>query len=233
VRNRATPYRLILFGYLGRNRRLEAVFQALADFPEREKFHLDIYGSVLDDEKQLRSQLRSLGIRSLVTFHGFATEGVLDEALAKADLAINLRYPTMGEASGSQLRIWAHTLPSLVTNVGWYSTLSDEAVAFVRADVNEVADIQAHLRDFLEQPDRFVKMGAHGCNILAQQHAPESYVKNLLEFLTEASQYRAPAAALKLAERAGELTSELMSKPSDSILTNVAGEIGALAGMDQ
>lgn len=223
-------YRLVLFGYIGRNRRLDAVLKALADFPQREKFRLDIYGTILDDEKQVRGQIRALGLKGLVTLHGFATEAALDEALAAADLAINLRYPTMGEASGSQLRIWAHALPALVTNVGWYATLPADAVAFVRAGENEVADIQSHWRAFLDDPGKFALMGQAGLKILEQRHSPENYASALLEFAAEASQFRARAAAGKLAERVGQLTTELLGAAPESVLKSVATEIGALTG---
>ena len=127
------PYRLAMFGYIGRNRRLEAVLEALHGMSNRERFHLDVFGEILDNEDQIRRQIRDLGLKKLVTLHGFAPEEKLDEALLQADLAINLRYPTMGEASGSQLRIWAHALPSLVTNVGWYATLPADTVVHISA----------------------------------------------------------------------------------------------------
>jgi glycosyltransferase involved in cell wall biosynthesis len=230
-RPKTKPYRLILFGYIGRNRRLDAVLRALAQLPQREDFHLDIYGSILDDEKQIRAQVRALGLKSLVTLHGFTSEVELDKALGKADLAINLRYPTMGEASGSQLRIWAHALPSLVTNVGWYATLPADAVAFVRAGGDEVADIQMHLRAFLENPDRFALLGKKGFELLKQQHSPEDYAKGLLEFAAETARLGSQTAALRLAERVGAMTSELLGKVPDSMFAGVASEIGALSGI--
>lgn len=229
-RREDSPYRLILFGYIGRNRRLDAILKALASFPERAQFHLDIYGAILDDEKHVRAQIRSLGLKSMVTLHGFATEAELDKALGRADLAINLRYPTMGEASGSQLRIWAHALPSLVTRVGWYAALPAETVAQVRPDENEVADIQSHLRDFLNHPQRFVRMGERGREVLERQHSPQSYVDSLIEFVAEASQFRARAATGKLAEKAGELTAELFGAAPEPMLKNIAIEIAAMTG---
>lgn len=225
-----TRYRLILFGYVGRNRRLDAVLQALSDFPQREKFRLDIFGTILDDEKHVRTRIRALGLKNSVTLHGFTEEAELDEALAAADLAINLRYPTMGEASGSQLRIWAHALPALVTNTGWYAGLPADAVAFVRPGENEVSDIQSHLGAFLDDPKRFALMGQAGFEVLKQEHSPGDYVASLLEFAAEASLFRAQAAAGKLAERAGQLTTELLGSAPESMLADVATEIGALVG---
>jgi hypothetical protein len=67
----------------------------------------------------------------------------------------------MGESSISQLQIWEHGLPSLVTAVGYYATLPEETVAFVRPS-HELEDIQAHLRRFLADPAAFSRMGLAG-----------------------------------------------------------------------
>lgn len=206
------PFRLIAFGYIGRNRRLESLLQALAELPERAQFQLDIYGQILDGEERLRALLRTLDLKRQVTLHGFTSEAKLDQALAAADLAINLRYPTMGEASGSQLRIWAHALPSLVSKVGWYAALPAEAVAFVRTDENEVSDIQEGLRAFLAQPDTFAAMGERGRRELEEQHSCDHYAGTIVEMARSASEFRARAASLKLAERAGVLLSEWLGQ---------------------
>ena len=223
------PYRLIMFGYIGRNRRLEAVLEALHGMAERERFHLDVFGEILDNEDQIRRQIRDLGLKKLVTLDGFAPEEKLDEALLQADLAINLRNPTMGEASGSQLRIWAHALPSLVTNVGWYSTLPTDAVVHVRADENEIGDIQSALRAFVDDRARFAEMGQRGRKILEEQHSAEKYALGLVEFVEKVTHHRVHAALLNLAERTGAITSDLFGKEaSDAMVSNVANEICSL-----
>ncbi|HSV33493.1 MAG TPA: glycosyltransferase [Pyrinomonadaceae bacterium] len=223
------PYRLIMFGYIGRNRRLEAVLEALHGMAERERFHLDVFGEILDNEDQIRRQIRDLGLKKLVTLDGFAPEEKLDEALLQADLAINLRNPTMGEASGSQLRIWAHALPSLVTNVGWYSTLPTDAVVHVRADENEIGDIQSALRAFVDDRARFAAMGQRGRKILEEQHSAEKYALGLVEFVEKVTHHRVHAALLNLAERTGAITSDLFGKEaSDAMVSNVANEICSL-----
>jgi glycosyltransferase involved in cell wall biosynthesis len=225
------PYRLIVVGYIGRNRRLEAVCNALAALPEKDQFHLDVYGNILDGETQLRALLRSLDLKKHVTLHGFAAEAELDEALSRAQLAINLRYPTMGEASGSQLRIWSHSLPSLVSRVGWYGSLPADAVAFVRTDDNEVADIQAHLQAFLAQPAAFALMGERGRNELDQKHTPNEYAKTIVATAAKAEEFRARAVSFKLAERAGMLLSEWLGPNAiEAACDSVAQEIVDLAG---
>ena len=221
------PFRLIIFGYLGRNRRLDAVLKALAEFPEKEKFHLSIYGQLLDN-KSLRGPIRALGLKRQVRVHGFVLEEELDDALSRSSLAINLRYPTMGEASGSQLRIWSHALPSLVSRVGWYETLPADAVSFVRPE-HEVEDIQKSLREFLDDPQRFRKMGLRGRQILEEEHAPENYAQTLMSFVHKAQRFRTHSAANKLAVRAGSLLSAWHTpKPDDATFRHTATEIFTL-----
>ena len=195
------PYRLVTFGYMGRNRRLDAVLQALATFPERDRFRLDVFGEV-PDGRMLRKRIGQLGIGHLVELHGYAAETELNQVLQTSHLAINLRYPTMGEASGSQLRIWYNALPSLVTDVGWYSSLPSDAVSHVRPE-HEIDDIQSHLQAFLENPKEFAEMGQRGLRKLLEHHDPEKYVQSILDMAANARHFRVRKSAYDLAKRAG------------------------------
>jgi glycosyltransferase involved in cell wall biosynthesis len=197
----APPFRLIMFGYMGRNRRLDAVLEALAALPERDSFRLDIFGEI-PDARSLRNRIGKLGVAHLVHLHGYTPEAELNKVLRAAHLAINLRYPTMGEASGSQLRIWYHALPSLVTDVGWYSSLSRDTVSHVRTD-HEVADIQSHLQAFLNNPEPFAQMGQRGLRTLCEQHDPEKYVETILELAANVREFRVRKSAFDSARRAG------------------------------
>ena len=196
-----SPYHLVTFGYMGRNRRLDAVLQALATFPERNHFKLDVFGEV-PDGRTLRKRIGQLGIGHLVQLHGYAAETELNQVLQTSHLAINLRYPTMGEASGSQLRIWYNALPSLVTDVGWYSSLPRDTVAHVRPE-HEIDDIQSHLQAFLRNPKEFAEMGQRGLRKLLEHHDPEKYVQAILDMAANARQFRVRKSAYDLAKRVG------------------------------
>jgi glycosyltransferase involved in cell wall biosynthesis len=173
------PYRLIVLGHLGPNRRLESLLLALALCPGRAQFRLDVYGTLCDPD-WLPAMIRALALQDLVTFHGFVGAAELEAALAAAHLAINLRFPTMGEASASQLRIWEHALPSLVTGVGWYAEQPPSTAAQVRPEC-EVADLLGHLRAFLAEPARYAELGANGRRLLEERHAPHRYAEALLD----------------------------------------------------
>ncbi len=206
------PYRIVMFGHMGRNRRLSAVLEALGAMPERNAFQLEIFGD-LTDGRHLRSQIRKLGLGEVVQLHGYAPEDELNKVLQTSHLAINLRYPTMGEASGSQLRIWYHALPSLVTDVGWYATLSRDTVAHVRHE-HERDDIQSHLSAFLKNPEQFAQMGQRGLRTLREQHDPEKYVETVLDMAANARQFRVRKSAYDLARTAGRIMGSWTSNAS-------------------
>ncbi len=225
--NDNAAYRLIVCGYIGRNRRLDAVLRALAQLPEGKRFHLDIYGKLTDGE-EVRALVNSLKLEGQVTLRGFVAEKELDAALAHAHLGINLRNPTMGEASASQLRLWSHRLPSLVTQTGWYATLPKDTVAFVRPE-HEIADIQMHLRAFLLDPQKFARMGERGLVLLEKDHTPERYAEIIIETAHRASNFRAQSLANRLAERAGAVMSDWSGAlKTDTAHRKVATEIHSL-----
>jgi glycosyltransferase involved in cell wall biosynthesis len=220
-------YRLIVFGHIGDNRRLDSLIDGLAGLSERDRFRLDVYGRI-SDETYYQAKIYALGIDHLVALHGFVSEEELDAALSSAHLAINLRYPSMGEASASQLRIWSYSLPSLVTKVDWYARLPPDTVAFVRPEY-EIEDIQLHLNAFLRDPASFAKMGEKGRQTLLHDHTPKFYVETLIELADAAGRYRPRAALDRLAERVGEGLRDLTdSAQFDKTIGKIAEKIESL-----
>jgi hypothetical protein len=120
-----------------------------------------------------------LNLGDIVQVRGFVPEADLDDFLAQSDLAVNLRYPTMGEASHSQLRIWSCGLASLVTRTGWYAELPPDTVGFVDP-ANEVDDLHDHFRAALARPEAIRSMGDAGRRHLQTRHDPDLYARDLL-----------------------------------------------------
>jgi glycosyltransferase involved in cell wall biosynthesis len=205
------PLQLIIFGHLGKNRRLEATLHALHLHPHCDRFRLKIYGQ-MEAEIEIRALITKLGLDNIVSVRGYASDDELDAALSAADLAINLRYPTMGEASGSQLRIWEHSLPSIVTRVGWYSELPADSVGFVDVE-DEIGGVQKHLHAFLDHPEQYRKMGENGRRVLETAHRPDLYAQAILKLAEDAICFRAPAAALRMVSR---MSSELAAFSAES-----------------
>lgn len=198
------PIRLVMFGFIGKNRRLLPVLQALACMPERAEYRLDIYGMMEDEqEREVDAAIASLGLQAVATRHGFVAEAVLAVALAEADLAINLRWPSMGEASASQLRIWAAKLPALVTRVGWYAQLPEDSVFMVDPE-QEQDGIAHHLRALRRAPALYAEAGERGRRILEALHAPEHYAEALVAIAAERAGQHARRTGSDLARHCAE-----------------------------
>ncbi|MGA2132440.1 MAG: glycosyltransferase family 4 protein [Bryobacteraceae bacterium] len=224
----APPYRLVVFGYLSRNRRLASVLEALSTMPEREQFRLEICGQ-LWDEGHIREQIDHLGLGSIVNLYGFLSDAQVEQELSTAHLAINLRYPSMGEASLSQMQFWDYGLPTLVTRTGWYAALPEEATAFVRPE-HEIADIQTHLRAFLADPEAFRVMGERGRQSL-HRNDPEKYVDALTEFTSEALRFSPQVPGLRLAAGVGaDLSDWLHPAAGAYVLEHASREIWTMLG---
>ena len=200
------PLRVVMLGYLqSPNRRLHAVLEALAAFSRRECLRLELAGEIKEIDA-FRAKIHELGIGDLVKFHGFLPEAALRDWLDAADLALNLRYPSRGEASGALLRLWEHAVPTVVTQTAYYATLPPETVAFVDP-ANEQADLHRHWAAMLDDPAPYVARGRAGRARLETVHQPRSYVAGLLDFLCgPVAAYRGRAFAEPMAARVARQT---------------------------
>jgi glycosyltransferase involved in cell wall biosynthesis len=201
LRDGSPPWNLVVFGFLGVNRCLEQILTALARLADP-RFHLHIYGDV-EDRAALNAAIGRLRLADRVTVHGFVPDVELDAALASAHLALNLRYPTKGEASYSQLRIWSHGLPSLVTRIGWYAELPAGTVFFVRPGFL-VEDLCAHLRAYAAQPAGYRASGMRGYEYFVERHSPGGYAAQIVELAGHVAAYRRQWTARRMRGRAAD-----------------------------
>jgi glycosyltransferase involved in cell wall biosynthesis len=185
---REGPIRLLQFGFIGPHRRLEAALEAIARHPRRADFRFDIMGSIWDDAL-IDGVVERLGLGQQVTRHGFVDEPTLDAAVQAADMVFNLRHPTIGEASGTQLRIWNGAAPSVVTRLGWFGDLPDDCVLKLSVE-NEAAELDQLLTRLAQDRHAFDPLGAAGRARVLAEHAPEAYARIVLAAAAETPELR-------------------------------------------
>ncbi|OAN95440.1 glycosyltransferase family protein [Sulfitobacter geojensis] len=185
IRSGIGPLRLVQFGYTGPNRRLQKVLEALAPLRGEVDFQLDVMGS-LWDAGYIRQRIQELGLTHHVTLHGFVEEAELDARLAAAHLVFNLRYPSMGEASGSQMRIWNAAAASVVTNLGWYADLPEDTVFRIEQE-DEIPTLQALIRRLAADPAAGRRVGLAGRARLEARHTPARYAAAVAEIVEKFS----------------------------------------------
>lgn len=175
---------LLIFGYLGENRGLDVVCELLR---ERSHIRLHIAGQI--GTPRLRDMVEAMKATGhSIVDHGFVTESELDRLVRDSDLVVNLRNPSMGEVSGSQLRIFAQGGLSVVCATGWYASLPDDAVLKVRPEQMK-QELCAILERLRHDRRAFAAMRQTGRRFVATAHGLDQFAtcfKALYQALPEA-----------------------------------------------
>lgn len=190
----AQTLKFVFCGHVGPNRRLLEFFEAWGRLDDPGRIVLEMFGNIRNST-QLKQYAGHFGVADYLDIRGYVDEAELEKALHSAHFAINLRWPTMGEASASQLRYWSAALPTLVTNVGWYGELPDDIVCKISTE-REIDDIVALLQDALRAPDKYGRVGQRGREYLASRHRGQDYAQGLASFAAELGERRLAFRAL-------------------------------------
>jgi glycosyltransferase involved in cell wall biosynthesis len=133
------------FGFLNMNKRIPQLLEAFAALrrgrPGARLLLVGASGERFDVERRLER----LGLTEGVERLDYVPEQRMWSLMAACDVLVNLRYPTMGETSGSVIRALSLGKPVLVSDVGWFGELPDDAVLKVPVDELEVRVIEAAL----------------------------------------------------------------------------------------
>jgi glycosyltransferase involved in cell wall biosynthesis len=123
----------------------------------------------------LDRRLQRLGVDG----EGLTREGWVDEQrlwslMAACDIHVNLRWPTMGETSGTTIRALALGKPLVVSDAGWFGELPDEVALKVPVDDvgpgDEVETLTAAFELLATRIDVRAAMGAAALDLAAREH---------------------------------------------------------------
>jgi glycosyltransferase involved in cell wall biosynthesis len=131
------------FGYLNMNKRIPELLEAFASFRRaRPGARLLLVGGA-GERFDVERRLERLGLTDGVQRLDYVPEERMWSLMAACDVLVNLRYPTMGETSGSVIRALSLGKALVVSDVGWFRELPDDAVLKVAVDEFEVQTLEA------------------------------------------------------------------------------------------
>src|SRR3954463_2239024 len=207
------------FGFLNMNKRIPQLLEAFASFRrERPGARLLLVGGA-GERFDVGRRLERLGLTDGVERVDYVPEERMWSLMAACDVLVNLRYPTMGETSGSVIRALSLGRPLLVSDVGWFAELPDDAVLKVPVDEYEVPTIEAALDLAAEHG---AVLGAAARAYVEREHALPAVADAYARALESAAGSAAVADAVlwRIAEAAAEVgledTSELARAASDA-----------------
>jgi glycosyltransferase involved in cell wall biosynthesis len=190
------------YGHLNPAKQVPQLLEAYSVLRKRVPEALLVLAGSLSPGLELDPVYARLGLRpgEDVLELDYVEEDRLWSLLAASDVCVNLRSPTMGETSGIVIRALALGRPLVVSDLGWFAELPDEAAAKVPAGEGEVAALAAALERLARDHELRERMGEAGRALAESEHALE----RVAESYTAAAEEAAGGAAIRTAV-AGEL----------------------------
>lgn len=185
---------VVTLGVVTPAKRVERILEALARIPASRRPFLFVGGAVGSDDPLL-AKVEALGISGDVRFGGYLEEAEFWRAASAADLAVNLRYPTMGETSGAVCRLAGFGLPLVVNDVGWFRELPDAFARKVPLGEGEVEAI-AEAIDVLLRDEAARGAASSAAERWGEERRPAAIAARYTAVLEEAASGRAGPRAL-------------------------------------
>jgi glycosyltransferase involved in cell wall biosynthesis len=120
-------------------------------------------------EYDIDAALRSMGLSANARLLGFTPIDDFVSYMAACDIVLNLRYPTVGESSGSLLRALGLGKAVLVSGVGSFREFPDDVCLKVPVGAGEEDLIFEYLNLLVSRPDLARELGRRAKNYVAEE----------------------------------------------------------------
>jgi glycosyltransferase involved in cell wall biosynthesis len=144
------------FGNLNMNKRIPELLDAFARLHARHPDARLLLVGASAERFDLDRRLERLGLQdsAAIVREQYVPEERLWSLMAACDVTVNLRFPTMGETSGSVLRCLSLGKPVVVSDIGWFSELPDDVALKVPVDEFETRTLEAAMELLCEPAAR-------------------------------------------------------------------------------
>jgi glycosyltransferase involved in cell wall biosynthesis/SAM-dependent methyltransferase len=201
-----------IFGFLKPYKRIAESLRALRRLLRVEpKAKLILVGEP-HPEFALESLIHSLDLAAHVRVLGFQPIEDFVGYIAASDIVLNLRYPTVGENSGTLMRALGLGKAVIVSEVGSFSELPDSICLKAPVDSTEEDHLYEYLNLLVSRPDVRRAMGAKARAWVETECAWPTVAKKYAEFLEQIANgsevVSEPRVAAELASEPARVTVE-------------------------
>lgn len=155
-------------------------------------------------EFPLESMIQSLGLSAQARVIGFTPIEDFNGYLAASDIVLNLRFPTVGESSGTLLRALGMGKAVVVSDVGSFREYPDEICIKAPVDASEEDHLFEYLNLLVSRPELARALGARARAWVERECNWESVAQrylNFLEAVVENREWQPPQPAPEKQER--------------------------------
>lgn len=174
---------LSCFGFVNRNKRPEIVLQVLRQLLDQGQKVKLVFGGKSGIEG-FEKEISQFGLQDAVQVTGYLEKPEYETGLALSDIVINLRYPSMGESSGTLCETFKYGKPVLVTGLNQYCEFPDEVCWKVSVGQGEIECLVQMVMYLIAHPDVRQALGqnaqAYADKVLSPDKIAKQY-QNILE----------------------------------------------------
>ena len=212
------------FGNLNPSKRLPQLLQAFGVVRERHPEALLVLAGGVSSAHDLELQVAEHDLRlgESVVHLGYIGDADIWPLLAACDVLVSLRWPTMGETSGSVIRALSAGRPLIVSDVGWFSELPDSVAAKVPVGAGEVDTLAAYLEVLVTDHELRVSMGNAAASFAHREHDLGRVADLYLRALEESA--GGPALRDEVASDLAQAAHDVGLSPQDSELDEIAAK---------
>jgi glycosyltransferase involved in cell wall biosynthesis len=177
------------YGHLNPAKRLPQLLEAFALLRRRVPEALLLLVGSLSPGLELDHVYDRLGLRGGedVIRLDYVDEPRLWALLSACEVCVNLRYPTMGETSGIVVRALSLGRPLVVSDVGWFAELPEEAAVKVPVGEGEVPAIADALEVLVRDYELRARMAAAARSLAHGEHRVDRVAEAYVAALEEAA----------------------------------------------
>jgi glycosyltransferase involved in cell wall biosynthesis/SAM-dependent methyltransferase len=147
-------------------------------------------------EFPIEQMIRTMGLSAHVRILGFAPIEDFVGYLGACDIVLNLRYPTVGESSGTLLRSLGLGKAVLVSEIGSFAEFPEDVCLKVPVGAGEEDLIFEYLNLLVSRPEVAQALGARARDYVAQQCNWATVARQYAEFMAavvEGKEWQGPA----------------------------------------
>lgn len=171
------------FGYLKPYKRIAESLRALKRLVKLDPRVRMILVGEPHPEFPVDQLIRTLGLQEYVRTIGFAPIDRFVDYIGACDIVLNLRFPTVGETSGSLQRALGLGKAVIVSDIGSFAELPDDVCLKVPLGLLEEDLIFEYLNTLVSRPDLARAMGRRAREWVARECNWQTVARRYIDFL--------------------------------------------------
>ena len=175
---------VVSLGFVTPAKCVDQIIRALSEIrSESPPFKFWIFGEMRHPDA-VRRAVKQFGMEDVVVEKGYTSMSNFEAAIEASDLVINLRYPTVGETSGTMTRAMGAGKPVVVFRHGSFSEPPKDAVAGVPLDTFDHGNLAGACQRLLSNEDLRKSIGMRASE-WATRVSPVQSSKRQTEFINQ------------------------------------------------